>query len=83
MLTASQLDVLFEFPRPFTEAEAEAFNAAASTLTPARADDDLPDVEAFRPWLAKLGIKGPEPRIGILARRLAGASRRMAARAQG
>lgn len=78
MITAAQLDVLFEFPRPFTEAEAEAFNAIA--LTPARADNDSPDVEAFRPWLAAMGITGPEPRIGILARRLAGAARRMAAR---
>lgn len=80
MITAAQLDVLFEFPRAFTAEEADAFNEAAATLTPARADDDLPDVEAFRPWLSALGVIGPEPRIGILARRLAGAARRMASR---
>lgn len=80
MLTASQLDVLFEFPRPITDAEADSFNAAASTLTAQRADNDLPDVEAFRPWLASLGIVGPEPRIGILGRRFASAARRMGAR---
>lgn len=80
MLTASQLDVLFELSRPITEAEAIAFNAIAETLTPERADNDTPDVESFRPWLAALGIRGPEPRIGILTRRLAGAARRIAAR---
>lgn len=80
MLTASQLDVLFEFHRSFTAEEAAAFNAAAANLTPERADDDLPDVEALRPWLASIGIIRPEARIGILARRLAGAARRMAAR---
>lgn len=80
MLTASQLDVLFEYPRPITEAEAEAFAAIAATLTPTPEGSGLADVDAIRPWLAELGITGPEPRIGILGRRLAGAYRRIAAR---
>lgn len=78
MLTASQLDVLFDYPRPIAEAEADALNAI--TLAPEPVGDGLADVDAIRPWLAELGIVCPEPRIGILARRLAVAVRRMAAR---
>lgn len=80
MITAAQLDVLFEYPRPITEAEAEAFNAIAAELAPAPDDGGATDVEAIRPWLASLGIVGPPPRVGTLARRLAAAARRMAAR---
>lgn len=80
MITAAQLDVLFEYPRPITDDEAAVFNVAALALTAQRAENDIADVEAFRPWLASLGIVGPEPRIGILARRLAGAYRRISAR---
>lgn len=80
MLTASQLDV--NASASITEAgrESSNSNAIAETLTSARADDDLPDVDALRPWLASLDITRPEPRIGMLARRLAVAARRMAAR---
>lgn len=79
-LSAEQLDVLFEYPRPITQAEASAFAAIGASLTPAPEGNGAADVEAIRPWLASLGIVGPEPRIGILGRRLAGAWRRMAAR---
>lgn len=78
MISPAQLDVLFESPRPITEDEATAFNAIA--LAPTSDDGGAADVEAIRPWLASLGIVGPPPRVGTLARRLAVAARRMAAR---
>ena len=77
MLTAAQLDVLLDLDRPITDDEALAFKAVELRSTPVTAAEDA---ERLGPWLASIGISGPPPRVGVLARRLAQAVRRMATR---
>jgi len=73
-LSAEQLDVLVEAPAAITAEQAATFNAIAIPET------DADSVAAIAPWLASVGIAGPPPRVGQLARRLVAAAERIAAR---